>query len=174
MQIIKTNFKNIIIIKKKFHKDNRGFFYRDFCAKELLKLKFNIKQINFSFNHKVLTLRGFHFQKSPYQEDKIISCVSGKIFNVSIDLRKNSKTYLKSFSKTIDSKDCFSLLIPKGFANAYLTLKKDTKIIYYMSEFYKPSHSSGIKYNDPFFNVKWPRSPKVISKKDKTIKNFKL
>ena len=94
---------------------------------ELSKLNFNIKQINFSYNHKEFTLRGFHFQKTPYQEDKIISCISGEILNVSIDLRKNSKTYLKVFSKVITSKDNTSLLIPKGFANAYLTLKKIQK-----------------------------------------------
>ena len=174
MQIKKTKFKGLFIIKKKFFRDNRGFFYRDFCKNELSKLNFNIKQINFSYNNKEFTLRGFHFQKSPYQEDKIISCISGEILNVSIDLRKNSKTYLKVFSKVITSKDNTSLLIPKGFANAYLTLKKNTKILYYMSEFYKPSYSSGIRYDDPFFDIKWPVKPKIISKKDKVIKNFKF
>lgn len=172
MQIAKTKFSKLLIIKKKLFNDNRGYFYRDFCKKELSNLNFNIKQINVSFNYEKFTLRGFHYQKPPHGEDKIISCIEGEILNISIDLRKNSKTYLKTFSKRISSKNCMSLLIPKGFANAYLTLKKNTKILYYMSQFYKPSHSMSIRYDDPFFNVKWPSKPRVISDKDTIVKNF--
>ena len=173
MQVLKTNFDKLFIIKKKLIKDKRGLFYRDFCEDQLKKLKFKIKQTNISFNHKSYTLRGFHYQKYPYGEDKIITCLSGEIINVSIDLRKNSKTYLKIFSIKINSKNKISLLVPKGFANAYLTLKKNTKILYYMSQFYKPSFANGIRYDDPFFDFKWPKKPKVISNKDLSFKNFK-
>lgn len=174
MRLVKTNFKDLYIIKKKILRDKRGFFFRDFCEKELKKIKFKIKQINFSYNLKKFTLRGFHYQKSPYSENKIITCLNGEIFNVCIDLRKKSKTYLKYFKFKLKAGSNVSLLVPKGFANAYLSLKDNTKILYYMSEFYNPKHSLGFRFNDPYFNVKWPRIPKIIIKKDLKYTNFKL
>ena len=172
MNIIKTKFKDLLIIKKKKYKDNRGYFLRDFCEKELKKINFRIKQINISFNRKNLTLRGFHYQKKPYEEAKIITCLNGKIFNVCIDLRKKSKNYLKHYKIILSENDNKSLLVPKGFANCYLTLKPNTKILYYMSQFYKPGSASSFKYNDKYFSIKWPKKPKVISKKDIDSKNF--
>jgi dTDP-4-dehydrorhamnose 3,5-epimerase len=174
MLIKKTKFNNFCIIEKSLFKDNRGHFYRDFCKKELKILNFNIKQTNISFNNKKHTLRGFHYQIKPNQEKKIITCVQGSILNISIDLRKKSKTYLKLYKIILSEKNGKSIHVPKGFANAYLTLKDKTKILYYMSEFYKPSKARSIRYNDKFFAIKWPYKPKVISKKDLNIKDFKL
>ena len=173
MKLIKTNFQNLYLIKKEPFKDKRGYFSRDFCKKDLKKIKFEIKQINFSFNKIKHTLRGFHYNKKPYEEGKIISCISGKIFNVCIDLRKKSKTYLKVFSTTLSDQNMFSVIVPKGFANAYLTLEDNTKVLYYMDRFYKRNKGLGIKYNDKFFSIKWPHKPKKISKKDLSFKNFK-
>ena len=127
MLIKKTNFKDLLIIKKKPFVDNRGFFYRDYCMKKLNLIKFKIKQTNISFNKKKFTLRGFHSQLPPNSEKKIISCVSGEIINICIDLRKNSKTYLKFYKKILNDKNNISILVPEGFANAYLTLKKILK-----------------------------------------------
>ena len=172
MKIIKTKFKDLYIIKKKKIIDNRGFFTREFCEKKLQKINFKIKQINFSSNKKKHTLRGFHYQVKPYDEAKILKCLSGKIYNVSIDLRKKSKTYLKQYSIYLSENDNKSLLVPKGFANCYLTLKNNTKILYFMSNFYKRKSSKSIRYNDKFFSVRWPIKPKVISKKDLNIKDF--
>ena len=101
MLIQKTKFKKLFIITKKPFVDKRGYFVRDFCNKELKRIKFYIKQINISFNKKNHTLRGFHYQQKPYGEDKIITCISGEIFNVCIDLRKKSKTFLKIFKKRL-------------------------------------------------------------------------
>ena len=172
MKINKTNFKDLVIIDKSLFLDNRGYFYRDFCTKILKKLNFKIKQINFSFNKKKYTLRGFHFQKKPYEEDKIITCVKGEMLNVSIDLRKNSKTFQKVYKVKLNEKNNKSIYVPKGFANAFLTLKNNTKIIYYMSEYYNPSKADAIRYNDRYFNISWPHKPEVISKKDKSIKDY--
>jgi dTDP-4-dehydrorhamnose 3,5-epimerase len=173
MLIQKTKFKKLFIIKKKPSTDERGYFIRDFCNIELNKIKFNIKQINISFNKKKYTLRGFHYQKKPYEEDKIITCISGKIFNVCIDLRKKSKTYLKIFRKYLSDSNFQSLHVPAGFANAYLTLKPNTKILYYMSKYYKPKSAKGIRFDDPFFKISWPVKPKIISKKDSNYINYK-
>lgn len=172
MQIIKTKFQSLFVIKKEMYKDNRGFFYRDYCLKELKNLKFKIKQTNLSYNKKKYTLRGFHMQRPPYGEMKIISCLYGEIYNVSIDLRKKSDTYLKCFKIKLSEKNHISVVVPKGFANAYLTLKDNTKVLYYMSNVYKPSKEYGFKYDDEFFSVKWPYKPKVISKKDLNLKDF--
>ena len=174
MQIRKTIFKDLYILAKDPFKDNRGFFYRDFCKKELLKIYFEIKQTNIAFNKKKFTLRGFHKQCYPFEEKKIITCLSGEFLNVAIDLRKKSKTYLKVFKIKLSEKNNLSIYIPKGFANAYMTLKNNTKILYYMSDFYKPSKEQQIRFNDKFFSIKWPQKPSVISKKDLNISNFKL
>jgi dTDP-4-dehydrorhamnose 3,5-epimerase len=173
MLIKLTRFKNLLVIYKKPFKDKRGFFVRDFCSNELKKLNFRIKQVNISYNKKKYTLRGFHYQNKPYAESKIISCISGEIFNVCIDLRKKSDTYLKIFKKRLSDKVYQSLHVPAGFANAYLTLKPNTKILYYMSKLYKPKFEEGIRYNDPFFKIFWPSKPKIISKKDLNFTNFK-
>ena len=174
MLIKKTKFNNFYIIEKSLFMDNRGYFYRDFCKEELKILNFDIKQTNISFNNKKYTLRGFHYQIKPNQEKKIITCMQGSILNISIDLRKKSKTYLKIYKIILSEDNGKSIHVPKGFANAYLTLKNKTKIFYYMSEFYKPSKARSIRYNDKFFSIKWPYKPKVISKKDLNIKDFKL
>lgn len=173
MLIHKTKFNKLFIITKKPFVDKRGYFVRDFCNKELKRIKFYIKQINISYNKKKYTLRGFHYQVKPFEESKIITCLSGKILNVSIDLRKNSKTYLKIFKKILSEKKLHSLHIPKGFANAYLTLKPNTKILYYMSEYYRPNKGYGIKYNDKFFSIKWLHEPEVVTGKDLKFKDFK-
>jgi dTDP-4-dehydrorhamnose 3,5-epimerase len=172
MLIKLTRFKNLFIIKKKKFNDKRGHFIRDFCKKDLKKIKFNIRQINISYNIVKYTLRGFHYQKKPFEEAKIITCLSGKILNVSIDLRPRSKTYLKIFRKNLSEKNYLSLHIPRGFANAYLTLESHTKVLYYMSQYYKPNKGDGIKYNDKFFSIKWPKPVKNISQKDLNFKNF--
>ena len=98
MLIKKTDFKDLLIIEKNLFKDLRGHFHRDYCDKELSKINFKVKQTNISFNKKKFTLRGFHRQLPPFEERKIITCISGEILNISIDLRRKSKTYLKVFT----------------------------------------------------------------------------
>ena len=105
MLIKKTKFKDFLVIKKSKFRDKRGVFYRDFCKNELSKIKFDIKQINISFNNKKHTLRGFHYQIKPNEEKKIITCISGSILNISIDLRRKSKTYLKNYKIILSDKN---------------------------------------------------------------------
>lgn len=174
MLIKKTKFKDFLVIKKSKFRDKRGIFYRDFCKNELSKIKFDIKQINISFNNKKHTLRGFHYQIKPNEEKKIITCISGSILNISIDLRRKSKTYLKNYKIILSDKNQNSIHVPAGFANAYLTLEDKTKVLYYMSNFYKPLKAKCIRYDDKFFSIKWPYRPKIISKKDRETKDFKL
>ena len=167
----KQKIKGLMIIKSEPFIDKRGLFRRIYCQKELKKNKinFNIKQINVSENKNIHTLRGFHYQKSPYGEDKIITCMKGRIHNIVIDMRKKSKTFMQWQSFNLNEMNRLALLVPKGCANAYLTLKKKTWVLYFHSQFFKPGFERSIKYNDPEFGFDWPNKVKVISKKDNSI-----
>ena len=138
------------------------------------KITFDIKQCNVSENFKKGTLRGFHYQKNSKKDSKIITCIKGKILNVTIDLRKKSKTFLSHQKIELSANNRFSILVPNHCANAFITLEDNTIIQYYMSEFFKQKNDNGIRFDDPFFNVKWPIKPKILSLKDKSYKNFKL
>lgn len=167
-----NKIKDLLLIQNGSFKDSRGAFSRNFCAKKLKKLNFNIVQGNLSFNSKKFTMRGFHYQKGKNTEKKIITPVSGSIYNVVIDLRKKSKTFLKYEKIILKSSKYESLYVPDGCANAYLTLEKNTIIHYYMSNFYNKKSYVGFRYNDDFFNINWPAEPSIISRKDNGYDNF--
>ena len=126
MNFIKTKIKGCFEIEPKLIGDERGFFYRSLCIKELKKINFlkPIVQINTSFSSLKGTLRGMHYQKTPYQEDKIITCLKGEIFDVVLDLRKKSKSYKKWFAVKLNEKNKKMVIIPRGCAHGFITLKK--------------------------------------------------
>ena len=175
MKIQSQKIKGLFLIKPNPFRDKRGIFRRNFCKELFMKKKINsnIKQANISENKKKLTLRGFHYQKYPYGEDKTLTCIKGSIFNVTIDLRRKSKTYKKWKGFYINEKNKYSVHVPKGCANAFLTLKNNTIIHYYCSQKYYPKSERGIRYNDKMFSINWPYNPKIISKKDKNNLDFK-
>ena len=173
MKIIKTKIKDLFIIENKPFNDSRGSFTRLFCKKIIgKKIKFTLKQSNISINKKKFTMRGFHYQVGNSSENKIIKCIKGKIFDTIVDLRKKSKTYKKYINIILDEEHDKAVLIPKGCANAFLTLKNDTIVLYYTDNYYNKKYERGIRYNDPSFNFKWPAKPKKISKKDINYKNY--
>ncbi len=176
MKFLKQKIKDVFIIKPEPFKDKRGVFRRHFCKKELKKfgIETSVQQANISENPKRGTLRGFHYQKKPHQEAKTISCLKGSFFDVIIDLRKNSPTYRKWQSFVITEKNRLSLHIPKGCANAFLTLENNTLIHYYCSNSYNPKFESGVLFNDPSLKIKWPFKPIHISEKDKSHKLLKI
>ncbi len=171
----KQNIADVFLIEAQCNKDDRGLFRRHFCENELKEngIEFNVKQGNISENEKKRTLRGFHYQNLPSKEAKIISCIRGSIFNVVIDLRKTSPTFLQwqEFNLASDGKE--SLYIPVGCANAFLTLEDNTWIHYYMNDYFSKD-SLGFRYNNPLFNIKWPEIPIHISKKDNCYDDFKI
>lgn len=174
MNLIKTKISGVYIIKNYPFQDNRGSFCRIFCEKKIeRKTKFKIKQSNLSFNKYKYTLRGFHYQIGKYAEKKILKCINGKIFDIVVDLRKSSKTYKKYISVILDDKNNKSILLPKGCANAFLTMSDNSIIVYYTSNFYNKKFERGLRFNDPNFKFKWPKIPKLISKKDMNYKIFK-
>jgi len=170
-----TPLKGAYIVEIEPQKDERGFFARSFCLKEFAEngLNFAIKQSNISHNKKKGTLRGMHYQISPHEEKKIVSCARGAIFDVIIDLRLNSSTYLKYFSIELTDRKFNSLFIPEGFAHGFQTLFDDTTVIYQMSEFYQAESARGVRWNDKSFDIPWPSPPSVISPRDAGYADFR-
>lgn len=175
MIFTRTSLEGAYIIDIEKKEDDRGFFARTFCANEFTqkKLDSTFVQANTSFNYKKGTLRGMHFQKSPYEEDKLVRCTKGSIFDVIIDLRKDSPTYKKWFGVELSEENRKSLFVPKGFAHGYLTLEDNSEVTYLVTEFYTPKADSGIKFDDKAFNIKWPMTPVVISGKDANHPDYK-
>ncbi len=176
MIITKTELQDVMLLNFNIFRDIRGQFSRTFCWEKLQsnKLHFIIKQSNLSINIKKGTLRGFHFQKKGFEEKKSVTCIKGEIFNVVVDLRKKSKTYIKWQSFKLNEKNKTVLLLPKGCANAFLTLKENTIVLYHHSKIYNQKGDTGFKYNDKLFNINWPIKPIVISKKDKNFESLKI
>ncbi len=173
MKFKKQKLENVFIIEAESNIDERGLFRRHFCEKEFKNhgINFSVKQANISENKNKFTLRGFHYQKAPSNESKIITCISGNIFNVLIDLRPYSSTFMQMQEFTFTSEKRQSLYIPVGCANAFLTLEDNTWIHYYMNDFFS-SESYGFRYNDPIFDIKWPVKPLFISEKDRSYPNI--
>jgi len=168
MNLIKTKIQDCYLIKLDKFKDDRGFFSRAFCKNIFAKKKIlnNIKQINFSFSKKKGTVRGLHLQKKPFQEMKIIYCTKGEIYDVIVDLRKKSKTYKKYLGFKLSSKDRNGIIIPKGCAHGFQTLKSNSEVIYFTTEFYNKLNETGLNFLDPSIKIKWPLKVSEISKKD--------
>ena len=175
MKIIKTKFNGIFKIIGVKKKDTRGYLLRNFCRNELKKksINFNIKQTNISYNKTKGTFRGFHYQKKPYSEKKIINCLKGSVLLYVLDIDKTSTNYLRYIKFLLKENDTYSIYIPKNYATAFLTLKKNTIIFYYMSEFFASSKGTVIRFDDPKIKINLPFKPKVISKKDKNFKFIK-
>ena len=169
MQIIKTCLDDVLIISHDPIQDERGHFVRNLCVDYLERnnIDFNVKQVSTSFNIKKHTLRGMHFQREPEMEKKIIQCMKGKIFDVVVDIRENSPTYLKHYSIILEENDNKSLFVGKGFAHGFQTLLKDTEVMYHIDRSFSPKHASGILWNDPVLNISWPQNNPTISQKDK-------
>ena len=127
-----------------------------------------LSQCSISFNKKAGTLRGMYYQAEPYQEVKLVRCTKGKIFDVIIDLRKNSKTCMNWFGIELSSHNHKMLYVPEGFAHGFQTLEDNSEVFYQVSQFYSPQHENGIRWNDPTFQIKWPLHVVKISEKDKT------
>lgn len=169
MIIKNTKFKGLKIIKGTSYIDSRGFF------REIYKNK-NLKMHKPIFwcvsKSKKNVLRGIHIQTKKTQE-KFVSVIKGKILDVVIDLRKNSKTFAKNFKIILSAKKCNSILIPAGFAHAFLTLDKENIVLYSNSNYRSKKNEIGLKWNDKDLNIKWPKKKLIVSKKDKSNMSFK-
>ena len=154
--------------------DDRGFFGRTYDVNEFNKFGLNSKivQCNINYTKKKGTVKGLHYQKSPFEEVKLIRCTRGSVFSVIVDLRPDSPTYKQYESIVLSENEYFWRYIPEKCANGIQTLEDDTEIIYQVSEFYTPEYEGGIRWNDPIFKIKWPLPAESISKKDQSWENF--
>ena len=169
-----TKLAGAFIIEIQKLEDARGFFGRSWCANELKEhgLKTNIAQANTSFSVKKGTLRGMHYQIDPYQETKLIRCTQGSIYDVIIDLRKNSSTYKQWIGVELTQDNYRMLYVPEDFAHGFITLEDNCEVSYLVTQFYTPGAEAGIRWNDPQFGIQWPLDPVVISEKDQNHPNF--
>ncbi len=154
--------------------DHRGFFARAWCQQEFQQhgLESRLVQCNLSYNQTSGTVRGMHYQIAPHKETKVVRCVRGRIFDVIIDLRRDSPTYLHWFGIELSAENRRMLYVPEGFAHGYQTLEPDTEVFYQVSEFYHPGSEQGIRWDDPAIAVDWPLEPTVISEKDKNYPDY--
>ena len=162
MKLIKTKLKDLLIVKTKIFKDNRGFF-KEIEKKKILKKNFIFDCLSFS---KKNTLRGLHLQKKKSQA-KIVTVVQGKILDVVVDLRKNSKTFGKHFSIKMSHNSNFSLYIPQGFAHGFICLTKKCAVYYKCTNYRNKKGEITIKWDDKDLKIKWPTKKPILSKKDK-------
>jgi dTDP-4-dehydrorhamnose 3,5-epimerase len=168
MKIIKTKFKDLFIVKQKNNVDRRGSL-RETFNKKILNKKFIFEYCTTS---KANALRGFHFQYK-FQQAKYVSVLKGKILDYVIDLRKNSKTFGKTFKIILSDKNCLSLYIPEGFAHAYYSYEKYNIIYYKLTNYYKHKFEDGINLLDKDLKINWPKKDFSISKKDRKLMKFK-
>lgn len=175
MKFIKSDFDGCYIIELEKKIDKRGYFARTW-DKEIFQnnnINGNFVQSSISFNEKKYTLRGMHYQNRPNEEEKLVMCNRGKIFDVVIDLRKDSRTFKKWTSFELSHENLRMIYIPKGIAHGFQTLEDNTSVIYQMTQYYSPENSTGIRWNDPEFSIEWPNKSPIISEKDRNYLDFK-
>jgi len=163
-----TPLSGLTVVQRKHIEDNRGFFCRFYCAEEFLEagLQKPIAQINYTFTRKKGAVRGLHFQYPPHAEAKIVSCLKGEIFDVAVDLRKASPTFLRWHAEILSAANQESLLIPEGFAHGFQTLTEDCEMIYLHSESFHPQAEGGLNVADPRLGIAWPEAITELSDQD--------
>ena len=171
IKLASTPIEGLYILSRDIVSDERGFFFRVYCEESLsgLGLSGAFPQINYSFAINKFTTRGCHFQNPPYAETKIVTCSMGAIFDVAIDLREGSKTFLQWFGIVLSEKNGRSLYIPEGFAHGSQSLSNESSLIYLHSKKYSPQNEEGINVFDPMISIKWPGAPANLSKRDKSF-----
>ncbi|TAE61162.1 MAG: dTDP-4-dehydrorhamnose 3,5-epimerase [Nostocales cyanobacterium] len=169
MIFTETNLPGAFIIDLEEKPDHRGFFARTFCAQEFIDhgLKPTVAQCNLSFNHKKGTLRGMHYQILPAAETKLIRCTQGAIYDVIVDMRPESPTYLSHIGVELTAENHRALYVPEMFAHGYQALTDGAEVVYQVGEFYTPGYERGLRYNDPILGINWPITVTEISEKDR-------
>ncbi len=168
--------KGAFLVEVKKIEDDRGFFGRAWCANEFKQNGLNpaFVQLNTSFSHKKGTIRGMHYQVDPYQEVKFIRCTRGRIFDVIIDLRPDSPTFMKWVGNELSADNYRMVYVPENFAHGFVTMEDNSEVYYPVSQFYTPGAERGLRWNDPAFKIKWPVEISMVSDKDQSHKDFSI
>ncbi|MDX2249320.1 MAG: dTDP-4-dehydrorhamnose 3,5-epimerase [Bacteroidia bacterium] len=174
MKFTETKLKGAFIVEPTPFQDDRGMFARFYCQREFEEHGLNpaVVNTNVSRSRYKGTLRGMHFQRSPWAECKLVRCTRGALLDVIIDLRPDSPTFKEWIGVELTADNYKMLFVPEGFAHGFMTLVDDTEATYQVSQFYAPKFEGGLKYNDPAFGIEWPMEPTVISDKDARWPDF--
>ena len=163
-----TSLKGSYVLTFEPIEDQRGWLARTYCKNEFLAIGHTKEwvQMNHSFTKQKATVRGMHYQRSPYGEIKLVRCIAGSVYDVIIDLRAHSASYLQYFGIELSAVNKKMIYIPEGFAHGFQALSNDAELLYNHSQFYLPGVEAGVKYNDPAINIKWPLELTNISERD--------
>ena len=175
MEFTKTTLKDVYLIKPQVFGDNRGFFLESYSKKKFEEagINSNFVQDNHSKSEKKGTLRGLHFQTSPYAQAKLLRVVNGSIYDVVVDLRKDSETFGKWEGFELTADNFKMLFVPRGFAHSFMTLEDNTEVLYKADNLYQPEAEGGIAWNDPDLKIDWPIQDPILSDRDKKWPNLK-
>ena len=174
MLLNETELTGVYTIDPERHEDERGFFARTFCVRELeaAGLVGRVIQSSVSFNPTRGTLRGMHYQAEPHGETKIIRCTRGAIWDCLVDLRKESPTYLQWVAEALTEDNRRLFYVPRGVAHGFITLAPDTEVFYEIADDYVPESARGVRWDDPTFGIDWPESPQLVSDRDRTYPDY--
>lgn len=175
MKLEKTYIEGLYVIEPQVFRDERGWFMESHSDDQFFAAGVSIRfiQDNHSYSKEKSTLRGLHCQIDPYAQTKLVRCTRGSIWDVAVDLRRHSQTYLKWFGIELSDENQMQLLIPKGFAHGFVTLQDNTEVQYKVDALYSPEHDRTIRFDDPSFDIDWKVQPAILSDKDRTAFNFK-
>ena len=176
MRFSETGFKGAFLIAPELAEDDRGFFARTFCQREFSAqgLNTSLVQCNISFNLKKGTLRGLHYQEAPHEETKLVRCTLGAIYDVIVDIRRDSPTFGQWWGVELSASNRLMLYVPEGFAHGFQTFEDNSEVFYQMSSFYAPERARGIRWNDPKLAIRWPHDVTAISDRDNHYPDFSM
>ena len=168
MNLVENSIPGVWVIESALSQDNRGAFSRFFCSQEMRAIlgPREIVQINHSITHSVGAVRGLHYQNPPYAEMKIVRCLRGRVFDVVVDLRQGSSTFLKWTAVELTPESRISFVIPEGCAHGFQVLDEDSQLLYLHTAFYTPAAEGGVRFDDPRIGVSWPLEPTDLSVRD--------
>jgi dTDP-4-dehydrorhamnose 3,5-epimerase len=170
-----TDLPGVLTVDIQRHEDDRGFFARTWCQREAAAAGVHVQwvQFNISSSSRRCTMRGLHFQRSPHCEGKLVRVTRGAIWDVVVDLRRDSPTFKRYAGVTLSAENQRAVFIPAAdLAHGFLTLTDDTDVLYHMSAFYSPEHTAGVRWDDPAFAIRWPEPVRVISERDASYPDF--
>lgn len=175
MKFVPAGLDGAFVVELERREDERGFFARSWCQREFeeMGLDSRLVQCNLSWNRRRGTLRGLHWQAAPHAEAKLVRVTGGAIWDVIVDLRRGSPSYLRHVGVELDGRSRRALYVPAGFAHGFQTLSDDAEVFYQMSEFYVLESQRGARWNDPAFGIEWPVGPPIINDRDASYPDFR-
>ena len=177
MRFVETRVSGAVLVELDRHDDERGFFARVWDPDELAAARLNprLAQVSISRSTREGTLRGMHFQRRPHEEAKLVRCVRGAIFDVVLDLRPDSDTFLGWYGARLDEVNGRALYVPEGCAHGFQTLVDDSDVLYLISHRHAPKAAAGVRWDDPAFGIEWPETPRrTIGERDRSWPDYVL